>query len=114
MILELTHEIHSWLCLHSSRPLHCCSQAWACSSFFPILSLTNAGVSSEKIGLINAGFYLGALLSGIIAQRWVAKVGHIRAFALFTAIHHHRHFVACGGASNEIALIVLRVILGLQ
>ena len=53
--------------------------------FFSNIELTNAGVSSEKIGLINAGFYLGALLSGIIAQRWVAKVGHIRAFALFTA-----------------------------
>ena len=79
--------------------------------FFSNIELTNAGVSSEKIGLINAGFYLGALLSGIMAQRWVAKVGHIRAFALFTAlivISILMHVVI----KNEYALIGFRLILG--
>lgn len=79
--------------------------------FFSNIELTNAGVSSEKIGLINAGFYLGALLSGIVAQRWVANVGHIRAFALFTAlvvISILMHVVV----KNEYALMGFRVVLG--
>lgn len=79
--------------------------------FFSNIELTNAGVSSEKIGLINAGFYLGALLSGIMAQRWVAKVGHIRAFALFTAlitISILLHVVV----KNAEALVAIRVVLG--
>ncbi|WP_171460876.1 MFS transporter [Vitreoscilla sp. C1] len=79
--------------------------------FFSNIELANAGVSSEKIGLINAGFYFGALLSGIAAQRWVAKVGHIRAFALFTAlvvISILMHVLV----KNEYALVGFRVILG--
>ncbi len=53
---------------------------------FSNVSLADAGVTSDKIGFINAGFYLGAVISAIAAQKWISKVGHIRCFAMFSAI----------------------------
>ncbi|USG61834.1 MFS transporter [Sneathiella marina] len=44
------------------------------------------GFSTEVIGVIMAGFFLGMLLGAIYAVRVVASAGHIRAFAAFASV----------------------------
>jgi MFS family permease len=48
--------------------------------------LKELGVSNMTIGIINASFFLGAILSSILSQSIISKVGHIRSFAAFAAI----------------------------
>lgn len=47
--------------------------------------LKQNGVNEAYIGLVGSCFFLGALLSTLSAHIIIAKVGHIRAFGLFTA-----------------------------
>lgn len=42
-------------------------------------------VSNTIIGIINASFFLGAVLSSIFSQKIISTVGHIRSFAAFAA-----------------------------
>ena len=48
--------------------------------------LKQNGVGELAIGLINTGFFIGALISTITAHRVISTTGHIRAFAIFSAI----------------------------
>jgi hypothetical protein len=48
--------------------------------------LKQNGVDELQIGLINTGFFIGALASTISAHRVISNTGHIRAFAIFSAI----------------------------
>ncbi|MGJ8618658.1 MAG: MFS transporter [Sulfitobacter sp.] len=42
---------------------------------------TAAGMSSSSIGLMQAGYPVGAMLGCVYAPRLIARVGHVRAFA---------------------------------
>ena len=44
------------------------------------------GFSTEVVGMIMSGYFLGLLLGAYLAVRVVAAVGHIRAFAAFASI----------------------------
>ena len=44
------------------------------------------GFSTELVGVIMSGYFLGLLLGAYLAVRVVAAVGHIRAFAAFASI----------------------------
>ncbi|MEO1089279.1 MAG: MFS transporter [Pseudomonadota bacterium] len=44
------------------------------------------GFPTTVIGLVMAGFYVGLLLGSAAAPRLIARVGHVRVFAAFTAI----------------------------
>lgn len=48
--------------------------------------LKQNGVGELEIGLINTGFFVGALISTITAHRVISTTGHIRSFAIFSAI----------------------------
>ena len=50
------------------------------------LRATLEGVSTSWLGLIMASYFLGLLLGGLFAGRIVARVGHIRAFAVFASL----------------------------
>ncbi len=50
------------------------------------LILKESGMSAFGIGLVNACFYLGALLGTISAHKIISNIGHIRSFGVFTAI----------------------------
>lgn len=56
--------------------------------FNTLLSLRGKmeGFSTETIGFVMAGFFLGLLLGSTYAMRVVAAVGHIRSFAAFASI----------------------------
>jgi len=50
------------------------------------LRATLEGVSTSWLGFIMASYFLGLLLGGLFAGRIVARVGHIRAFAVFASL----------------------------
>jgi MFS family permease len=43
-------------------------------------------ISNTVIGIINAAFFLGAVLSSIFSQKIISSVGHIRSFAAFASL----------------------------
>ncbi|TQR32953.1 MFS transporter [Campylobacter sp. MIT 99-7217] len=48
--------------------------------------LKDMQASESTIGLINACFFLGGLISTLSAQKIIAKLGHIKAFGFFSAL----------------------------
>jgi MFS family permease len=48
--------------------------------------LKQAGLSEGEIGLINAAFFLGAMLAAIFSQKLIVTVGHARSFSAFSAL----------------------------
>ena len=48
--------------------------------------LKNLNIDNSIIGIINASFFFGAVLSSIFSQKIISNVGHIRSFAAFAAI----------------------------
>ncbi|MBN7287629.1 MULTISPECIES: MFS transporter [Campylobacter] len=50
------------------------------------VELKKMGVDEMQIGLVNTCFFVGALMSTISSHRIISKTGHIRAFAIFTAV----------------------------
>ncbi len=56
--------------------------------FSTLLSLRTQieGFSTQVIGLISAGYFLGLMIGALNAVRVVAAVGHIRAFAAFASL----------------------------
>ncbi len=48
--------------------------------------LKEIGSSDTVIGIINASFFAGAILSSIFSQKIISTVGHIRSFSVFAAI----------------------------
>ena len=73
--------------------------------------LKQNGVSEAYIGLIGFCFFVGGMLGTISAQQVIAKIGHIRAFGLFSAL-----FSICIILHNLTAQLVfwafLRLIMG--
>ncbi len=47
--------------------------------------LKQSGSSDVVIGIINASFFAGAILSSIFSQKIISNVGHIRSFSAFAA-----------------------------
>lgn len=45
--------------------------------------LESQGVDKITIGVVNAGFFFGAILSAIAAHKVISRVGHIRSFSVF-------------------------------
>jgi MFS family permease len=50
------------------------------------LRATLEGVTTSWLGFIMASYFLGLLLGGLFAVRIIARVGHIRAFAVFASV----------------------------
>jgi len=50
------------------------------------LRATLEGVTTSWLGFIMASYFVGLLLGGLFAGRVVARVGHIRAFAVFASL----------------------------
>lgn len=48
--------------------------------------LKELGASNTSIGIINASFFLGSILSSLISQKIITSVGHIRSFATFASM----------------------------
>lgn len=48
--------------------------------------LKQEGLSESSIGIINAAFFLGAILAAIFSQKLIVTVGHARSFSAFSAI----------------------------
>lgn len=48
--------------------------------------LKQEGLSVSSIGLINAAFFLGAILASIFSQKLIVTVGHARSFSAFSAL----------------------------
>lgn len=48
--------------------------------------LKKNGINDISIGIINACFFLGAILSSIFSQSIISKVGHIRSYTNFAAL----------------------------
>ncbi len=50
------------------------------------LRLREAGVSSAVLGVVASSFTAGLLIGALISPREIARIGHIRSFALFAAL----------------------------
>lgn len=50
------------------------------------ITLKEQGVASIHIGIINALFFAGAILSSIVSSKLISTVGHIRSFSTFAAM----------------------------
>lgn len=48
--------------------------------------LVREGYTDDVVGLVNSSFFIGGVLGFLFANRIVAQVGHIRAFAGFAAV----------------------------
>jgi len=73
--------------------------------------LKDLGVNNTVIGIINAAFFLGAILSSIFSQKIISTVGHIRSFAAFAALMIIS-FLLHSVFFNEILWAALRLISG--
>ncbi|MEE3776253.1 MFS transporter [Campylobacter sp. CX2-4080-23] len=73
--------------------------------------LNDMGASKTQIGFITSLFFLGALTCTIVSHRLISKVGHMRAYAIFTAL-----FAICAllhdMSDNLIFWAILRFMLG--
>ena len=73
--------------------------------------LKDLEINSAVIGIINASFYLGAILSSIFSQKFISTVGHIRSFTAFAALMVIT-FLLHSLFFNEVLWIILRLISG--
>ena len=73
--------------------------------------LKDLGVNNTVIGIINAAFFLGAVLSSIFSQKIISTVGHIRSFAAFAALMIIS-FLLHSVFFNEILWAALRLVSG--
>ena len=68
-------------------------------------------VSNSVIGIINAAFFLGAVLSSIFSQKIISSVGHIRSFGAFAALMVIT-FLLHSVFFNEVLWAILRLVSG--
>ena len=73
--------------------------------------LKDLNVSNTIIGIINASFFLGAVLSSIFSQKFISSVGHIRSFGAFAALMVIT-FLLHSLFFNEVLWAILRLISG--
>ena len=50
------------------------------------IRLSSEAVPTSITGLVMSGYYAGLVLGALYGKRFIARVGHIRAFAAFAAI----------------------------
>jgi MFS family permease len=55
------------------------------TTLIPLL-LLRAGVGTQTVGIVASAYFAGFLVGALIADRIVARAGHVRAFAAFAAI----------------------------
>jgi len=55
------------------------------NTFVPV-RLEMEGYSATLIGIVVSSLYLGILIGSLRTTRWISKIGHIKAFIVFTAI----------------------------
>lgn len=53
---------------------------------FVSVRLEIEGVATEEIGIVASALYLGILVGSLQIDRWISRVGHIKAFVTFAAI----------------------------
>lgn len=53
---------------------------------FVSIRLEMASVSPEMIGIVTSCLYIGILVGSFKIDRWISKVGHIRAFTILAAV----------------------------
>lgn len=53
---------------------------------FVSIKIANAGYSYSINGLVNSFYYIGMMLGGIYIEKFMTKIGHIRAFAIFASL----------------------------
>ena len=71
------------------------------------------GFGSQTLGAIGAMYFVGFLVGTYLAPRMIQRVGHVRAFAFFTAL------VACSALLHELVptavmWLVLRLLTGMS
>ena len=73
--------------------------------------LKQEGLSEAVIGLINAAFFLGAMLAAIFSQKLIVTVGHARSFSAFSALMVMA-FLGHALVFEPVAWAVLRLVSG--
>ncbi|PIS02765.1 MAG: MFS transporter [Chlamydiae bacterium CG10_big_fil_rev_8_21_14_0_10_42_34] len=53
---------------------------------FVSIRLEMEGFSPESIGIVSSASYLGILVGSMRIDRWISKVGHIRAYVVFACV----------------------------
>ncbi len=53
---------------------------------FVSIRLEIEGYSTEDIGIVTSALYLGILVGSLRIDRWIARAGHIRSFAIFAIV----------------------------
>lgn len=53
---------------------------------FVSVRLEMEGFAAETIGVVSSALYFGILIGSLWLDRWIGKVGHIRAFAVFASV----------------------------
>ncbi|ANE33982.1 major facilitator superfamily transporter, possible sugar permease [Campylobacter hyointestinalis subsp. lawsonii CCUG 27631] len=75
------------------------------------LLLTQMGAHRLQIGIVISFFFIGALVCTIVSHKLISKVGHIRAYTIFTAIFALSALLH-SISNNLIFWAVLRFVLG--
>ncbi|WP_038455657.1 MFS transporter [Campylobacter iguaniorum] len=75
------------------------------------LLLKNLNASEAMIGVVTSCFFIGALVCTLISHKLISKVGHVRAYAIFSAVFAISALLH-DLSSNLILWAVLRFMLG--
>ena len=74
--------------------------------------LALAGYSTAMNGIVNAAYFLGMMLGSHYIERFIRRIGHIRAFALFASINAAT-LISLSFSFNIVFWIALRFCVGI-